>query len=97
MTVRLMIDELLQKRGQTPYWLAKETGIAHSVMHKLRYGKLAAIRFDYIERLCLALECEPGDLFSMKEADARKGKKATKEKRQFDAGTTTSRHRKLLQ
>jgi putative transcriptional regulator len=71
MTVKLTLDELLQKRGQTAYWLAKETGIAHSVMHKLRYGKLAAIRFDYIERLCAALECEPGELFRM-EKEKRK-------------------------
>ena len=80
MTVRLMLDELLQERGQTPYWLAKQTGIAHPVMHKLRYGKLAAIRFDYIERLCAALECEPGELF-LRVPDVRKGKKSTKAKK----------------
>jgi putative transcriptional regulator len=80
MSVRLRLDELLQERGQTPYWLAKQTGIAHPVIHKLRYGKLAAIRFIYIERLCAALECEPGELF-VSSADTGKAKKSTKAKK----------------
>ena len=77
MTVKLKLDELLQERGRTPYWLSKQTGIAHGVIHKLRYGKLTGIRFDYIERLCAVLECEPGELFE-RELDTPKAKKSTK-------------------
>jgi putative transcriptional regulator len=62
MTVKLLIDELLEENGRTAYWLSVETGIAHSVMHKLRYGKLESIRLDYIDRICEALDCQPGDL-----------------------------------
>ncbi len=72
MTVRLLLDELLAERGQTAYWLSKRTGIAHPVIHKLRYGKLASIRFDYIERLCAALECEPGDLIVLEKKMTKK-------------------------
>jgi putative transcriptional regulator len=77
MTVKLLIDELLEKHGKTAYWLAVETGIAHSVMHKLRYGKLESIRLDYIDRICQALECQPGDLIVRmtdgKKTGSRKG------------------------
>ena len=76
MTVKLILDELLQERGRTPYWLSKQTGIAHPVVHKLRYGKLAAIRFDYIERLCAALECEPGELIVLDKKLPKKKKKS---------------------
>lgn len=57
----LRLDELLEARGHTAYWLGKETGINHATISQLRNGNLKAIRFDYIDKICEALDCEPGD------------------------------------
>ena len=51
------------------YWLSKEKGIAYSVLWRLKTGRATSIRFDILIRICEALECQPGDLLSMIEAD----------------------------
>lgn len=60
--VVLCIKELLEERGLSPYWLAKRTGIDYPIVWKLLHGRLKAFRFDYIDRICAALDCQPCDL-----------------------------------
>ena len=60
--VRMRITELLEARGQSLYWLAKETGIRYSTVHDLSRGQWKAVKREVIESLCEALVCEPGDL-----------------------------------
>jgi putative transcriptional regulator len=69
--VELCINKLLEERGLTPYWLAKRTGIDYPIMWKLLHGKLKAFRFDYIDRICAALECQPSDLIIWKPDHAK--------------------------
>lgn len=77
--VTLRIDELLDSRGHTAYWLGKETGINHATISQLRNGNLKAIRFDYIEKICEALDCEPGDfIIRVKEKPEAKRKSKSK-------------------
>ena len=73
--VRIRIDELLEEKGKTAYWLALESGLPHSAIYNLRYGKLASIQLKYIEALCKALECTPGDLIAIEEEKATSKKK----------------------
>ena len=63
--IEVRLEKLLEDRGHTFYWLAKETGISHSALWKLKHGQLQAMRFDYLEKICLALECQPGDVLVM--------------------------------
>ncbi len=56
------ITELLEQRGKTLYWLSKETGTAYSTVHKLGSSSTDGISFRVLDRVCDALECEPGDL-----------------------------------
>jgi putative transcriptional regulator len=68
--IEVRIEQLLDERGKTFYWLAKETGISYTSLWRLRHEEAKSISFDRLERICLALECEPGDLLVLKD-DAR--------------------------
>ncbi len=60
--IEICIDELLQNRGRTFYWLAKETGISHTTLWRLKKGKALGINFETLEKMCDTLKCQPGDL-----------------------------------
>lgn len=60
--IQTRIAELLQKRGKSLYWLAKETGVAYPTLWRLRDSKTESIAFRVLESICLALECTPGDV-----------------------------------
>jgi len=59
------IDQLLKEHGRTFYWLAKETGISHTTLWRLKKGKALGITFVTLEKLCEALRCDPGDVLSL--------------------------------
>ena len=59
----LRINEILEERNLTPYWLGKQTGISQNNMLKICNGETSTIRFDTLEKICKALECSINDLF----------------------------------
>ena len=59
----LRINEILEERSLTPYWLGKQTGISQNNMLKICNGETKNIRFDTIEKICKALDCSINDLF----------------------------------
>ena len=61
--IEVRIDQLLKTRGRTFYWLAKETGISHTTLWRLKKGKALGINFITLEKLSEALDCQPGDMF----------------------------------
>lgn len=61
-TIKLCIDEMLKKRGRTAYWLSLETKISQGLLGRMKRGETSGIKWDTLERICDALECEPGDL-----------------------------------
>ena len=61
--IEVRIDQLLKARGRTFYWLAKETGISHTTLWRLKKGKALGINFITLEKLSEALDCQPGDIF----------------------------------
>lgn len=71
----IRIDELLEERGRTFYWLAKETGISHTTLWRLKKGRALGINFDTLENICRALDCQPGDILRLgSDKPARKRK-----------------------
>jgi len=62
--IEIHIDALLGNRGRSFYWLAKETGISHTTLWRLKKGKALGINFETLEKMCEALKCQPGDLLS---------------------------------
>jgi len=77
--VRIRIDELLESKGKTAYWLAVESGTTHSTVYKLRHGKMKTLRLELIESLCRTLDCSPSDLLEIVD-DKPESKKKSKSK-----------------
>lgn len=63
--IEIRVDELLEARGRTFYWLAKETGISHSTLWRLKKSKSVGINFATLERICQTLSCQPGDVLKL--------------------------------
>jgi putative transcriptional regulator len=72
--IEIRVDELLEERGRTFYWLAKETGISHSTLWRLKKGKSVGINFATLERICQMLSCQPGDVLRLA-SEKKTGKK----------------------
>src|SRR6266481_7709138 len=72
--IKIRINELLKEQERSFYWLAKETGISHTTLWRLKKDKARGITFNTLERVCKALKCEPGDVLTL--GRARPGKKA---------------------
>jgi putative transcriptional regulator len=65
--IGIRVDELLKMRERTFYWLAKETGISHTTLWRLKKGKALGLNFDTLEKICTALKCQPGDVLELKQ------------------------------
>lgn len=63
--IRIRIDELLKEHERTFYWLAKETGVSHTTLWRLKKDKAQGITFNTLERVCQALKCQPGDVLKL--------------------------------
>jgi putative transcriptional regulator len=60
--LKIILDKQLEKNKMTKYRLSQITGLRASTISDLCNGKRANPRLDTIERLCLALDCEPNDI-----------------------------------
>lgn len=63
--IELRIDELLDVHERSFYWLAKETGISHTTLWRLKKGKALGINFSTLESICRTLNCHPGDVLKL--------------------------------
>ncbi len=72
--IRIRLKELLQERTRTLYWLAKQTGVRYATIWKLSRGEVARLNLDALDRICEALECQPGDLL-VRKTETKKGKR----------------------
>jgi putative transcriptional regulator len=66
MIITIRIDELLEEKGRSFYWLSKQTSISHTTLWRLKKGKALGINFITLEKICQALECEPGDVLKLR-------------------------------
>jgi putative transcriptional regulator len=73
--VETHIDELLEERGRSFYWLSKETGISHTTLWRLKKGKALGINFVTLESICVALGCQPGDVLRLASGRRKAAKK----------------------
>ncbi len=62
MPIQSNLDELLYQRRMTLTQLAERTGVALQNLSILKTGKARAVRFSTLEAICIALDCQPGDL-----------------------------------
>lgn len=57
------LDSILKERNKTRYWLSQTINVAYPNVAKLCDNKTTSIKFDIIEKICKALDCNPNDLF----------------------------------
>ncbi|MDF3837430.1 helix-turn-helix transcriptional regulator [Cupriavidus basilensis] len=69
MTILVRLDVLLAERKMKSRELAQYIGITEPNLSLLKSGKVKGIRFDTLEKICEALNCQPGDLLEYR-ADA---------------------------
>jgi putative transcriptional regulator len=56
------LDVMLARRKMRSKELAERIGITEANLSLLKSGKVKGVRFDTLEKICVALECQPGDL-----------------------------------
>jgi putative transcriptional regulator len=74
--IKLQLKELLGDR--THYWLQKTTGIDHSVIGNLATQKSQRIDYSTLDKFCVALDCQPGDLLVRVQEPPRPHKRTPK-------------------
>lgn len=74
MPVRVTLDVMLAKRKRRAREVAAEIGISETQLSLLRTGKVRGMRFDTLSKLCLVLDCRPGDIldYDLDPADLEK-------------------------
>jgi putative transcriptional regulator len=60
--IRIRLNDVLAERDHTLYWLWKQTGIRYATIWQMGKGEVARLNLDVLDRVCEALECQPGDL-----------------------------------
>jgi putative transcriptional regulator len=70
MAIVVNVDVMLAKRKMRLGTLAELVGITPQNLSVLKTGRAKAIRFSTLEKLCEALECQPGDLFEFRPGEA---------------------------
>lgn len=63
--IRITLDEILAIKGKIKYWLAKETDINYQTLLLLQQNKTTSIRFETLEKICIALDCTPNDIIKI--------------------------------
>jgi len=62
LSIIINIDVMLAKRKMSVTELSEKVGITMANMSILKNGKAKAIKIDTLNRVCKALNCQPGDI-----------------------------------
>ena len=67
MSIIVNVDVMMAKRKMSSQELAEKIGITQANLSILKTGKAKAVRFSTLEAICIALDCQPGDILEYKE------------------------------
>ena len=62
MPIRVNLDVMLAKRKMSVTELSEHVGITMANLSILKNEKAKAIKFSTLEKICEALDCQPGDI-----------------------------------
>jgi putative transcriptional regulator len=60
--IKSKLAAVLADREKSLYWLAQETGIAYTTLHRLLKERAQSVDFGVLDKICQTLSCQPGDL-----------------------------------
>ena len=61
------IDVMLAKRKMSVTELSNRVGITMANISVLKNGRAKAIRIETLDRICAALDCQPGDILEWRD------------------------------
>ena len=61
------LDVMLAKRKMRSLELAERIGITQANLSILKTGRAKAVRLETLDKICRALDCQPGDLLEWKD------------------------------
>ena len=64
--VQCHLDRLLQERGMTLTELAQRAGVTVVNLSVLKNDRARAVRFSTLTAICDVLQCQPGDVLSVR-------------------------------
>lgn len=67
MAIIIRLDRMMADRKMSLNELASRIDMTNVNLSNLKTGKMKGIRFDTMDAICRALECQPGDLFEFTE------------------------------
>jgi putative transcriptional regulator len=67
MSIIVNLDVMLAKRKLKLKELSEKVGVSTVNLSILKQGKVKAIRFSTLDAICLALDCQPGDILEFVE------------------------------
>lgn len=62
MAIIVRLDVMLAERKMRSRELAARIGIAEVNLSLLKTGRVKGVRFETLEKICEALQCQPGDI-----------------------------------
>ena len=63
------IDVMLAKRKMSVTELSEKVGITMANISILKNGKAKAIKIETLDKICKALDCQPGDILEWRNED----------------------------
>ena len=63
--IKMNVQELLDKKGKTRYWLVKQLDSNYETINRLCDNSSSAIYLETIEKLCSVFHCSPDELFTI--------------------------------
>lgn len=73
MSIIINIDVMLAKRKMSVTELSERVGITMANISILKNGKAKAIKIDTLNKICKALECQPGEILEWRDEDGDEG------------------------
>lgn len=69
MAIIIHIDVMLAKRKMSVTELSAQVGITMANISILKNGKAKAVKLDTLNKICRALDCQPGDILEYRAED----------------------------
>ena len=69
MTIVVNLDVMLARRKMRSKELAEIVGITEVNLSLLKSGKVKGVRFSTLDKICAALECQPGEILEYQPGD----------------------------
>jgi putative transcriptional regulator len=80
MPIVVNLDVMLARRKMRSKELAERIGISEQNVSLLKSGKVKGVRFETLDRICAALDCQPGDVLEYRPREMESANSSIKER-----------------